>query len=67
MVTRMFGRGWMLVVAGNVIKSMSRTEVQVGATSHAFEAPSDRIIDKLSPDPVTMLLSFPVNELTHAL
>ena len=46
---------------------MSRTKVQLGAISHAFEVPSDRLIDKLLPGPVAMVLGFPVTELTHAL
>ena len=67
MVTRMLGLGRMFIVAGNVIKSMSRTKVQLGATSHAFEVSSNRLIDKLLPDPVAMVFGFPVTEPTHAL
>ena len=62
MVTRMLGLTGVLVVSGDVVKSMSRTKEQVGATSHASKVPSDGYINELPPDPVAMLLSLPVTE-----
>ena len=63
MVTRMLGLTGVLVVSGDVVKSMSRTKVQVCATSHASEVPSYRLVDELLPDPVTMLFGLPVTKL----
>ena len=51
-----------LVASGRVVFGMSFPKVQVGASSHATQAISYRRIDELFPDPLTMLLSFPVTK-----
>ena len=62
MVTRVFGSRRMLVVAGRVVKSMSSSKVEVGATSHASQVTSNRLKNELPPDPVAMLLVLPETE-----
>ena len=62
MVARVLGSCWMLVVAGWVVKSMSSTKVEVGATSHASQVTSNRLKNELPPDPVAMLLVLPETE-----
>ena len=60
--------GWMpslagaLVASGTVIKGTNFSKVQFGASTHASDFVSDRLINELPPDPVAVLLHLPVLE-----
>ena len=51
-----------LVISGRVVFGMSFPKVEIGASSHASQAFYYRQIDEFFPDPLTMLLGFPVTK-----